>query len=85
MNMNKNDTFDRTLQEDRQTSLRSFSWGNRELRISSEKISLYVNGISYDTAPMLDIIHKAGVPPKKDISCQMDIPDPGTTYRITGM
>lgn len=65
MNMNKNDTFDRTLQEDRQTSLRSFSWGNRELRISSEKISLYVNGISYDTAPMLDIIHKAGVNPQK--------------------
>ena len=65
MNMNKNDIFDRTLQEDRQTSLRSFSWGNRELRISSEKISLYVNGISYDTKPMLDILRGSGVDPGK--------------------
>mgnify|MGYP001031876718 CR=1 FL=1 len=42
MNMDKNDSFDGLLQEGRHTTLRSFSWGNREFTISSDKISLYV-------------------------------------------
>ncbi|MCS3244939.1 hypothetical protein NXW83_16990 [Bacteroides fragilis] len=44
MNMDKNDSFDGPLQEGRHTTLRSFSWGNREFTISSDKISLYVGG-----------------------------------------
>lgn len=44
MNMDKNDSFDGPLQEGRDTTLRSFSWGNREFTISSDKISLYVGG-----------------------------------------
>ena len=39
MNMDKNDSFDGPLQEGRHTTLRSFSWGNREFTISSDKIS----------------------------------------------
>ena len=56
MNMDKNDSFDGPLQEGRHTTLRSFSWGNREFTISSDKISLYVGGIPYDTKPMLDLL-----------------------------
>ena len=55
MNMDKNDSFDGPLQEGRHTTLRSFSWGNREFTISSDKISLYVGGIPYDTKPMLKL------------------------------
>ena len=51
--MDKNDSFDGPLQEGRHTTLRSFSWGNREFTISSDKISLYVGGIPYD----LSLIH----------------------------
>ncbi|MCS2835342.1 hypothetical protein NXV68_10150 [Bacteroides fragilis] len=63
MNMDKNDSFDGPLQEGRHTTLRSFSWGNREFTISSDKISLYVGGIPYDTKPMLDILRGSGVDP----------------------
>lgn len=65
MNMDKNDSFDGPLQEGRHTTLRSFSWGNREFTISSDKISLYVGGIPYDTKPMLDILRGSGVDPGK--------------------
>ena len=65
MNMDKNDSFDGSLQEGRHTTLRSFSWGNREFTISSDKISLYVGGIPYDTKPMLYILRGSGVDPGK--------------------
>ena len=65
MNMDKNDSFDGSLQEGRHTTLRSFSWGNREFTISSDKISLYVGGIPYATKPMLDILRGSGVDPGK--------------------
>ena len=52
MNMDKNDSFDGPLQEGRHTTLRSFSWGNREFTISSDKISL-------------DILRGSGVDPGK--------------------
>lgn len=63
--MNKNNSFDRTVQEDKPAGLRSFSWGKRELRIFGEKITLHVNGIPYDTTPMLDVIRSAGINPEK--------------------
>ena len=56
MNMDKNDSFDGSLQEGRHTTL---------LTISSDKISLYVGGIPYDTKPMLDILRGSGVDPGK--------------------
>lgn len=37
MNMDKNDSFDGPLQEGRHTTLRSFSWGNREFTIPQTK------------------------------------------------
>ena len=69
--MDKNDSFDGLLQEGRHTTLRSFSWGNREFTISSDKISLYVGGIPYDTKPMLDIllslIHILTLPTNREV------------------
>ena len=85
MNMDKNDSFDGPLQEGRHTTLRSFSWGNREFTISSDKISLYVGGIPYDTKPMLDILRGSGVDPRETLSRQVDLFAPGAAYTPAGL
>lgn len=45
--------------------VRSFSWGNREIRIVEDRITLYVEGVAYDTAPILEEIRKAGARPER--------------------
>ena len=54
----------------------SLSWGRREIRISGEGATLYVNGVPHDMTMMLETIRGAG---------QMDLPVEGTAYRAAGM
>ena len=75
--MDKNDSFDGPLQEGRHTTLRSFSWGNREFTISSDKISLYVGGIPYDTKPMLVISRHLRVYPDGALNSMNGFSQPG--------
>ncbi|MCS2888629.1 hypothetical protein NXV14_17520 [Bacteroides fragilis] len=65
MNMDKNDSFDGPLQGGQTYDPAFLFRGNREFTISSDKISLYVGGIPYDTKPMLDILRGSGVDPGK--------------------
>ena len=63
----------------------SLSWGRREIRISGEGATLYVNGVPHD------MTHDAGDYPwsrrkaGKDTPGQMDLPVEGTAYRAAGM
>lgn len=83
--MDKNDSFDGPLQEGRHTTLRSFSWGNREFTISSDKISLYVGGHT--------LCHEAdaGYSPRirsrsrETLSRQVDLFAPGAAYTPAGL
>ncbi|MCS2888306.1 hypothetical protein NXV14_14805 [Bacteroides fragilis] len=84
MNMDKNDSFDGPLQEGRHTTLRSFSRGNREFTISSDKISLYVGGIPYDTKPMLDILRGSGVDPGNSLPPGGSLCSGGQPTRLPG-
>ena len=76
--MDKNDSFDGPLQEGRHTTLRSFSWGNREFTISSDKISLYVGGIPYDTKRIRSRS-------RETLSRQVDLFAPGAAYTPAGL
>lgn len=40
----------------------SLSWGRREIRISGEGATLYVNGVPHDMTMMLETIRGAGTP-----------------------
>ena len=61
----------------------SLSWGRREIRISGEGTTLYVNGVPHDMTMMLEAIRGAGARP--DVPGQMDLPVEGTAYRAAGM
>ena len=63
----------------------SLSWGRREIRISGEGATLYVNGVPHDMTMMLETIRGAGARAGKDIPGQMDLPVEGTAYRAAGM
>ena len=41
----------------------SLSWGRREIRISGEGTTLYVNGVPHDMTMMLEAIRGAGARP----------------------
>lgn len=54
----------------------SLSWGRREIRISGERATLYVNGVPHDMTMMLETIRGAGtrperISPAKWISCNL--------------
>ena len=43
----------------------SLSWGRREIRISGEGATLYVNGVPHDMTMMLETIRGAGARPER--------------------
>ncbi len=43
----------------------SLSWGRREIRISGEGATLYVNGVPHDMTMMLEAIRGAGARPER--------------------
>ncbi len=43
----------------------SLSWGRREIRISGERATLYVNGVPHDMTMMLETIRGAGARPER--------------------
>ena len=43
----------------------SLSWGRREIRISGEGATLYVNGVPHDMTMMLETIRGAGTRPER--------------------
>ena len=43
----------------------SLSWGRREIRISGERATLYVNGVPHDMTMMLETIRGAGTRPER--------------------
>lgn len=43
----------------------SLSWGRREIRISGEGTTLYVNGVPHDMTMMLEAIRGAGARPER--------------------
>ena len=43
----------------------SLSWGRREIRISGEGTTLYVNGVPHDMPMMLEAIRGAGARPER--------------------
>ena len=43
----------------------SLSWGRREIRISGEGATLYVNGVPHDMTMMLETIRGAGAEDRK--------------------
>lgn len=63
----------------------SLSWGRREIRISGEGATLYVNGVPHDMTMMLETIRGAGARPERISPGQMDLPVEGTAYRAAGM
>lgn len=62
----------------------SLSWGRREIRISGEGATLYVNGVPHDMTMMLETIRGAGARPER-ISPADGSPVEGTAYRAAGM
>lgn len=63
----------------------SLSWGRREIRISGEGATLYVNGVPHDMTMMLETIRGAGARPERISPAKMDLPVEGTAYRAAGM
>ena len=63
----------------------SLSWGRREIRISGEGTTLYVNGVPHDMTMMLEAIRGAGARPERMsparwISLLRDVKAPWSWY-----
>ena len=58
----------------------SLSWGRREIRISGEGATLYVNGVPHDMTMMLETIRGAGARPERISLVMVRVPS-GYTVR----
>ena len=65
MEMDRHKFLDKAEPENEPAGICSFSWGNRELRIFGEQMTLQVNGISHDMTSVLDELRDIGAKPEK--------------------
>ena len=77
MKTDRHKFLDKAEPENEPAGICSFSWGNRELRIFGEQMTLQVNGISHDMTSVLDELRDIGAKPEKTESRQMDITTAG--------
>lgn len=60
METDRHKFLDKAEPENEPAGICSFSWGNRELRIFGEQMTLQVNGISHDMTSVLDELRDIG-------------------------
>lgn len=60
MKTDRHKFLDKAEPENEPAGICSFSWGNRELRIFGEQMTLQVNGISHDMTSVLDELRDIG-------------------------
>ena len=65
MKTDRHKFLDKAEPENEPAGICSFSWGNRELRIFGEQMTLQVNGISHDMTSVLDELRDIGAKPEK--------------------
>ena len=65
METDRHKFLDKAEPENEPAGICSFSWGNRELRIFGEQMTLQVNGISHDMTSVLDELRDIGAKPEK--------------------
>ena len=64
MKTDRHKFLDKAEPENEPAGICSFSWGNRELRIFGEQMTLQVNGISHDMTSVLDELRDIGAKPR---------------------